>query len=138
MGVDVHHVNGEIRISATASDRTMVDAIDDFPDFRTGGQGVANVQLYLDVHPDDYRQGDLSWDMESVGSNGIWDSDEETSAGLVLQANSFSPGKYTFFLQATDSDGYKGPVHSMFVEVSESEASAHGASLRGTRTPFSP
>lgn len=126
--LDVRHVNGQIRVSAHASDSTMVNAIDNFPDFRTGNQAITTVQLYLDVHPDDYRIGDVSWEMD-------FDSDEET-AGLVLSViTSFSPGRHMLFAQAEDSDGYKGPVSSVFVEVSDDETTLHGASLRGARAP---
>mmetsp|Transcript_23105 Transcript_23105/g.37657 ORF Transcript_23105/g.37657 Transcript_23105/m.37657 type:complete len:521 (+) Transcript_23105:147-1709(+) len=136
--MSVRHVNGEIRVSAHASDSKMVnaitgsDAINNFPDFPTGDQSIKKVQLYIDVHPDDYTEGDVSWEMQSVDN--ALDSEEET-VGIVLPANTFSPGRHMLFAQATDSDDYKGPVTSMFVEVSTRETSRHAASLRGSRAP---
>jgi len=129
--LDVRHVNGQIRVSAQASDSKMVNSIDNFPAFDTGNQAITNVVLYLDVHPDDYREGDVRWEMESV--DGGFDSDEE-SVGLVLSArDNFSMGRHTIYAQAEDSDGYKGPVTSVFVDIEGYETSVHGASLRGSR-----
>lgn len=135
MSVDVRHVNGEIRVSAHASDSEMVDAILELPDFRTGDQTITKVLLYLDVHPDDVNEGDASWEMEAADN--MFHSEEET-VGLALSARAhFTPGRHILYVQAEDSDGYKGPVSSVFVDVSDQEASVHGASLRGSRGQIS-
>lgn len=124
------HVNGEIRGSVYASDSMMVNAIDNFDNFRTGSQPITKVDIYLDAHPDDYREGDLSWEIR-FPDNGL-----EESAGFVFPANKLlSPGKHMLFAQATDGDKYQGPVTSVFVEVSAGERSLHGTSLRGARGP---
>jgi hypothetical protein len=50
--------------SARASDSEMVNAIGgSFPDFSTGNQLLAEVRLFLDVHPNDCNQcdGTSSW-----------------------------------------------------------------------------
>ena len=132
--IEVHSVNGEVRISALVSDSQMVNAIEGFPDFRTGDQSITQVRLYLDVHPDDYTEGaDVAWEMEPVDA--ALDSDEET-VGLVLSARDhFSVGRHRLFVRATDSDGYDGPVSSVFVDIAESEASLRAASLRGATHP---
>lgn len=134
--VDVHHVNGELRISAHASDSKMVNAISAgevfFDDFSTGYQDVTSVKLYLDRHPEDYQVGDTMWEMEPV-DHGM-DSSEET-VGKIVKATALSPGKHIIYAQAMDSDGYKGPVSSLYVDISEMEVSLRGQSLRGSRTP---
>lgn len=236
MDLDVRNENGQIQVTARVSDSEMVNAIKDFPDFTTGAQTIANVRLYLDVHPDDYQSGDVRWEMQAVnrrleeerrsencasitqkreckrfdggdvcewlttsetctsangssvstatvneqptvnnasiecgeftrkgkcnnaGGGGLcyWDSAKkhcdaasssssfvEANSGpaeatvsstanyatgtldsgdetvlLTIEANSLSPGKHSLFVQAADSDGYKGPVSSVFVDVS--------------------
>jgi len=122
----VEHENGDIRVSATASDGKMVNTIRDFPDFRTGGQAIAKVQLYLDVHPDDYREGNVRWDMDASDSK--YDSSEE-DAEIVLSRTGLATGRHMLYARATDSDGYTGPATSVFVDVS------HGSrALRGARS----
>mmetsp|Transcript_24789 Transcript_24789/g.44557 ORF Transcript_24789/g.44557 Transcript_24789/m.44557 type:complete len:593 (+) Transcript_24789:138-1916(+) len=218
-GPDIFDLNaryekGMIRVSAHASDSEMVNGIRGFPDFRTGGQTITKVQLYLDVHPDDYKLGDSSWAMQSASrrleSEDIrsiatersvdckkfmkkkqckrakgegrriceWFTQEKTcrgkngsagdnlgsaedvgsgaeNAGAAAEDNdafvefnsgdetvelaidatslSLSPGRHTVYVQATDSDGYRGPVSSEFVEVSQRQRES---SLRGSRVPF--
>lgn len=223
---------GNIQVTAIASDSAMVNAIGgNFDDFRTGDQGIASVQVYLDVHPNDYQQGDTSWAMQPArrrlesedytlkrarntivcgdfsekkkckragsgeecewftqtkkcgepdfeptisgskptdskpsvskpdkpanskpngskptGSNPIAvspvasfevNSVIEFSSGeedveLTIDTGNLSSGKHTLYVQATDSDGYKGPVASLFVDVSRRRRES---SLRGARVP---
>merc|ERR1712127_433123 len=64
--VDVDNSGGgSIELSAHVSDSEMVNAIvgRDFDEFRTGDQDIAEVRVYLDVHPNDYNAGsdDISW-----------------------------------------------------------------------------
>lgn len=189
-------------VSARASDSEMVNAIGGgFPDFSTGNQLLAEVRLYLDVHPDDYNQGDgtSSWLMQRTTTSrrieemedcysiekkkaciraaggGVceWDRNEmkcgPSNSAQEAGANVFSTvedgnlvfpstaeanndvqfdsgdetvqleidlsilgaGRRTLYVQATDSDGYKGPVSSLFISGSQRRASA--LSLRGTR-----
>jgi len=130
--LNVRHVNGDLRISAHASDSKMVNTIQNFPDFQTGSQRIMNVHLYLDVHPDDYQVGDTRWEMETVDDG--FDSSEET-VGLVVKANTLSPGRHVLYSQASDSNSYKGPVTSFYLDVSEMEVSLRGSYLRGSRIP---
>lgn len=220
-------IGGKIQVSATVSDSAMVNAIGGrFPNFTTGDQNIANVQLYLDVHPDDFKHGDTSWAMRparrrldskfdtmkrtrinctaftkkkkckraggdgkcewftkarqcghsanasSAGANmGIMPIDsskptgskptgsepvdvslaaevslgfplEESSVAefnsgeenvlLTIDARGLSPGRHTLFVQATDSDGYNGPVCCLFIEVAKRQRES---SLRGQRVP---
>jgi len=45
---------------------------------------------------------------------------------LTIDTNNFSSGRHTLYVQATDSDGYKGPVSTVFIDVSRRR-------LRGSR-----
>ena len=45
---------------------------------------------------------------------------------LTFDTNNLSSGRHTLYVQATDSDGYKGPVSSVFIDVSRRK-------LRGLR-----
>jgi len=131
--LNVNHMNGYVRVSAHVSDGKMVNSIvdgRDFTDFKTGDQDITSVYLYLDVHPDDYQENaDIRWTMDSAdGSNS---SDENVE--VVLRENLLSPGRHTLFAQATDSDGYKGPVTSVFVDISGTVSTSRTSSLRGSR-----
>lgn len=198
LDASVRYANSGIEVSATASDGEMVNAIGGrFSDFRTGDQDIAQVQLYVDVHPDDYGQGDISFSMQqarrrlvscgnitkkkvckrdsrcdwstkakqcgsgassSTGTNqqkpekpqqkpevspvvsGQQSSDQssvnsfnsgEENVELIIDPSDLSTGRHTFFIQATDGDGYKGPVFSMFVDVPQRRRT----SLRGVGAP---
>jgi hypothetical protein len=198
-------VVGDI-VSARASDSEMVNAIGGgFPDFSTGNQLLAEVRLYLDVHPDDCNQGDgtsswlmqpttngrrieemkdcysierkkaclrfagrgvCEWDRnemkcgpsnsaQEAGANVLstvedgnlvfpspaeendeamsivqFDSGDET-VQLEIDLSILEAGRHTLYVQATDSNGYKGPVSSLFVSGSQRRTSS--LSLRGTR-----
>jgi len=133
LDLSIEHVNEEIRGSVYASDSRMVNAIDDFPDFQTGAQSITKVQLYLDVHPDDFSEGDPSWEIAFAdnGSEAV-----EESVSFVFPGNNLSLGRHMLFAQATDSDGYRDSVTSVFVEVSTGKRSLHGTSLRGAGSPL--
>lgn len=135
--MSVRHVNGDVRISAHVSDSKMVNKISlddkDFDSHVTGEQDITEVRLFIDVHPDDYREEIyISHTMNLVN---VLDDNEETD-GLVLKATEFSPGRHTLYLQATDSELYKGPVTSVFVDITELEVTRgsrlRGSSLRGS------
>lgn len=133
LDLDARHAYGQFRVYAQVSDSKMVNTISDFPDFHTGNQTISTVHLYRDVHPDDYdaSSGDVRWEMQYVNTNP--DPDEDT---FVFAIDSFTPGRHHLFAQATDSDGYKGPVSSVFLDVSGNERKLRGArraSLRGSR-----
>eukprot|EP00581_Thalassiosira_minuscula_P010332 CAMPEP_0183702650 /NCGR_PEP_ID=MMETSP0737-20130205/684_1 /TAXON_ID=385413 /ORGANISM="Thalassiosira miniscula, Strain CCMP1093" /LENGTH=618 /DNA_ID=CAMNT_0025929297 /DNA_START=169 /DNA_END=2025 /DNA_ORIENTATION=- len=223
MDLNVDNGDGNVRVSALVSDSKMVNAIRDFPDHSTGDQKIAKVELFLDVHPDDYKGSDTKWemkparrrlesthcssilkkkhckrqgckwsnsnnscsseDMNSAGGNTLgggdneidcksftrrrhcknagggeicnWDRDtrscswasnesaatengtisggdngnSNTASGvfnsgeelveLLVDTSSLPPRRHALFVQATDSDGYRGPVSSIFVEVSQ-------------------
>lgn len=101
----------DIKVIAVASDSKMLDG------HFTGNQDVTKVQLYLDVHPDDYVEGDMTWEMQSVDDN----SDARVyELGVTFPAG-VSSGRHTLFAQAMDSDNYVGPVSSRFIDVERKE-----------------
>ncbi|KAL7537976.1 hypothetical protein ACHAXR_008196 [Thalassiosira sp. AJA248-18] len=106
--------DGTIRVEVVASDSLLVNSINGYPDFKTGDQGVNKVRLYLDVHPDDYKEGDMAWEMQFVAVN----SDEHM---FELEVISPKSGPITLYAQAEDSDGYLGPVSSAFFDVEKKE-----------------
>jgi hypothetical protein len=118
LDISARHINGQLRVSATASDSKMVNSIGKgFSDHSSGSQIVKGVHLYLDVHPDDYQEGvDTKWEMETLDDN--WDTNEET-AGLVVPTKDLAlpAGRHTIYVQAVDSRGYKGPVTSTYVQI---------------------
>lgn len=118
LDISARHINGQLRVSATASDSKMVNSIGKgFSDHSSGSQIVTGVHLYLDVHPDDYQEGvDSKWEMETLDDN--WDTNEET-AGLVVPTKDLAlpAGRHTIYVQAVDSRGYKGPVSSAYVHI---------------------
>ena len=137
LDLSVRHVNGDVRVSAHASDGKMVNKIatdsTDFQEHVTGAQDISEVRIFIDVHPDDATtDSDISYEMEAV--DGL-NSSEET-VGIVLKASTLSVGRHTIYVQATDSDGYKGPVSSVYVDITDIEArTRHGkTALRGGST----
>jgi len=52
---------------------------------------------------------------ENNSGNDLFDSDEE-DVELTIDAGSLTPGRHAMFVQATDSDGYEGPVTSVFLQ----------------------
>ncbi len=121
-GPDVLDINtrvlgGRVRVRATASDSKMVNTIKGFSDHSSGNQIIKAVQLYLDVHPDDYQEGDeYKWDMEVIDDN--WDTTEET-VRFNIPTRGLSSGRHTVYVQAVDSRGYKGPLSSKFIDIPE-------------------
>lgn len=84
----------------------------------TGEQNVAKVQLYVDVHPDDHGEGDVSFEMTPGDISGV-----QTSFSLELNLpSSIASGQHILFVQAMDSDGYLGPVSSLFLHVARVDA----------------
>jgi len=112
--------DGSIRVTVVASDSLLVNTIRNFDDHVTGDQGVDKVKIYLDVHPDNFGEGDLTWDMQlkEVGS------EEYTFDGEILIP---SAGEHMLYAQAVDGDGYAGPVSSAFFLVEKVETAPPSA-----------
>ncbi|KAL7452892.1 hypothetical protein ACHAWC_007767 [Mediolabrus comicus] len=129
--LDVKHVNGELRVSATASDGKLVNAVknsfevfNNSSDYPTGNQSIQAVRLYLDQHPDDWQKGDKRWDMDVI--DGVWDTNEE-SVSLAVSTKDLPAGKHIVYVQAIDSLGYVGPASSAFVNFVQ-ESTPNGSS----------
>jgi hypothetical protein len=100
-------------ITVVASDSEMVNKIEGYPDFTTGDQGVTAVRLYLNIHPDDYKETSFSWDMNPVEM----DSGLQTFELELSFEQGVPPGRHILYAQAMDGNGYLGPVSSVFVTV---------------------
>ena len=113
-------IGGGIGVTVVASDSLRLNSLTDegYPEIPV--QGVAKVQLYFDVHPDDYAEGDLAWEMESVEID-----DERHTFELDIQSMvGTASGRHVFYAQATNGDGYPGPVSSTFFDVVRAETPA--------------
>ena len=65
-----HSNNGKVEMTAHISDGQMVNTIKEFPNFTTGDQMIQEVQVYVDVHPDDYNPNKHdSWLMQPTNNN---------------------------------------------------------------------
>lgn len=110
--LSVNMNNGVMTVIAVASDGQRVIG------HSTGEQDVTKVQLYVDVHPDDHGEGAVSFEMTSGDI-----SDVQTSFSLELNLpSSIVSGQHILFAQAMDSDGYLGPVSSLFFDVERVDA----------------
>mmetsp|Transcript_16674 Transcript_16674/g.36049 ORF Transcript_16674/g.36049 Transcript_16674/m.36049 type:complete len:706 (+) Transcript_16674:334-2451(+) len=109
--------DGDINVTVVASDSLMVKS---HGGSATGDQGVAKVQLYLDVHPDDYNEGDMTWEMLPVEDN----SEDPTFELEIIFPNGVSSGRHTLYAQAMDNDDYLGPVSSIFFDMERQETAA--------------
>ena len=111
--LDVNEQDGIIQVTVVASDSLLVNSISGLSDVATGEQGIAKVQLFLDVYPDDYKGGDITWEMQSVG----FEVEEQTFELETTLPNGLSGGRHTMYAQAMDEGGYLGPVASAFFDV---------------------
>ncbi|KAL7480058.1 hypothetical protein ACHAW6_005764 [Cyclotella cf. meneghiniana] len=113
-----------IKVTATASDSKLVN-IRGYPDFETGDQSVAGIALSLDVHPDDLDGNNGRLDMTNKG-NGFQ---------ALISTNGVTSGRHILYAQARDSDGYLGPVSSIFVVLNESPSSPSSTPTGPTHSP---
>ena len=106
-----------ITVTVVASDSEMVC------DHFTGKQGVSKVQVFLDVHPDDYKDGDLSLAMAPASNDNNVDNTGNLMFCLSIPQG-LASGQHTLFVQATDVGGYVGPVTSLFFHVENMETTS--------------
>lgn len=117
--VDYNNIDEEIIVTAEVSDALMVNSLNGEPDHQTGGHDIVKVVLYLDVHPDDLKDGDpAAWEMRPL--DGEFDSNEEI-VSISLSTRDISSGRHSLHVQAMDVDGYLGPVKSVSIEVEKKE-----------------
>jgi len=136
LDVTVEDDDGILRVVVVASDGLYVNRIRNFQDHVTGDQGVSEVLVYVDVHPDDYTQGtdDMVWRMESVVTS---NSGEQTFVVDIVLPQQVSSGRHTLYTQAIDEDDYLGPVSSAFFQV-ERKATASPSKSPTERPSSSP
>jgi carboxypeptidase T len=76
---------------------------------------VDSVKFFLDVHPDDANHAIAGWFMTLVGES--FDQVQET-ATLVLDTSTWEKGiRHVLYVQATDTEGYSGPVSAMYYDA---------------------
>ena len=107
-------ISDTLTVTAVASDSERADGQ------ATGDQGVTSMTLYLDVHPDDFTTGDVSWEMIPAGVN----SGSYIFNAEIVLPKGLSSGRHTLFAQAEDSDGYQGPARAVFFDVERSESAS--------------
>jgi carboxypeptidase T len=110
----------KIVVSARASDGEMVNAIaidGRFDEFPTGDQSVAELRFYFD-------DGAKSW--ATVNNPG------DETVQVTIDSSGLTPGRHTLSVQATDSDGYKGPISSRFVSISQTQTISNPPTLSPT------
>ena len=107
-------ISDTLTVTAVASDSERADGQ------ATGDQGVTSMTLYLDVHPDDFTTGDVSWEMIPAGVN----SGSYIFNAEIVLPKGLSSGRHTLFAQAEDSDGYQGPARAVFFDVERSETAS--------------
>ena len=71
----------------------------------------------MDVHPGDFKESDMVWEMQYMGAN----FEEQTFEVEIISPKGFSSGRHTLYAQARDSDDYVGPVSSAFFDVERKE-----------------
>mmetsp|Transcript_23994 Transcript_23994/g.47653 ORF Transcript_23994/g.47653 Transcript_23994/m.47653 type:complete len:683 (+) Transcript_23994:348-2396(+) len=121
LDVTVVKIDGELIVTAEISDGVMVNSLNAEADHLTGDQDIVKVVVYLDVHPDDFQEGDLSWEMSPL--DGEFDSSEEV-VEVSLSMRDLSAGRHVLHVQAIDFDGYLGPVKSVSIEVEKEETNS--------------
>jgi hypothetical protein len=112
LDLTVTETDGELTIGIDASDSELVN-LDGYPSFTTGEQTVSKIELYLDVLPDKYGDGDTMYLLQPTA---VTNSDR-VYAETVISSNGLTSGRHVVYAVATDSDGYTGPVSSVFFEV---------------------
>lgn len=119
LDISVTESDVDITISVDASDSELVN-IDGYSSFATGEQTISKIELYLDVLPGDYGDGDTMYLLQPlpiVNSDRVSAETEFSKAGLAS-------GRHVVYAVATDSDGYTGPVSSVFFEVENAATSS--------------
>lgn len=100
-----------LTVTATASDSQLVN-IAGYPTFETGDQSISGITMSIDVHPNDANGNVVKMTSKGSGFQGS------------ISTNDISSGKHILYVQAKDSDGYLGPVSSMFFTVSSNPTSS--------------
>lgn len=102
----------------------------------TGQQDVASVAVFIDGHPeDDIEQPPVAIRLKPV--DGAYNSPSET-ASSTIDLSALAVGRHVLHIQATDSDGYAGPVTSRYFEVSDPANTDSGGGIVIADPPLPP
>lgn len=116
--IDYSDDGGDILVTAEISEGIMVNSLDGEADHVTGDQDIVQVTIYFDVHPNDFMDGNLKWEMSPI--DGDFDGGEKI-VDVTISTSGLSPGSHILHLQAMDSSGYLGPVKSVSIQVDREE-----------------
>jgi hypothetical protein len=83
----------------------------------TSNQGVSEIRVFINYHPYD---GELDPQTGTLPHTGTL----LTGASLTVDVSSFADGRHMVYVQATDGDGYKGPVTAAYFTKKDSHRSS--------------
>jgi hypothetical protein len=81
----------------------------------TGSQDIKKVRLFIDEHPYTAHNPDAGESMNPLDVDGFNSPTE--SASLEIDTKSLSSGQHVVYVEAEDSDGFKGPISAAFFDV---------------------
>eukprot|EP00970_Alexandrium_tamarense_P018514 scaffold13345_cov209-Alexandrium_tamarense.AAC.8 len=93
-----NRLDGEVTATALVRNRLRVN-IKDYSDYITGEQDIGKVQLYVDVHPYDYKNSVEVYEMQP--SDDAFDSQEESVKWMVMDTLDL----WSVFVEVGDDDG---------------------------------
>ena len=113
-------VESSLTVTAQVSDNAFSSGT-----YTTNQQTISSARLYIDTHPYDLINGVPS---NGIAMNGIFDSvtvtvDITLSMSDILSEIDFVVGRHTIHLIGTDSNGYDGPVTTVFFEITDTATS---------------
>ena len=75
----------------------------------------------MDVHPGDFKESDMVWEMQYMGAN----FEEQTFEVEIISPKGFSSGRHTLYAQVMDSDDYVGTASSEQLLLRKIRPKAH-------------
>jgi hypothetical protein len=119
-GPDVTSLSVTVNGNSITVNTAISDSAWSASNHATAQQGVGEVRLFVNEHPDD--------------TSGV--GDEVSGGSSTVDISSLPSGQHTVYVQATDSDGYKGPVTAAYFnkEAGGDPAPSPVASPFGTPT----
>jgi hypothetical protein len=88
--------SGTLTITASASDSAWSKAY-----VSTARQAVTEIRAWVDVHPHSLT------DLTTTGTALV-------NGSVNVDVSTWTPGRYSIYVQAKDSDGYRGPVTAAY------------------------
>mmetsp|Transcript_13335 Transcript_13335/g.19620 ORF Transcript_13335/g.19620 Transcript_13335/m.19620 type:complete len:684 (-) Transcript_13335:2394-4445(-) len=108
-----------LTIGATASDSAFA-AVNN----PTSQQSVIEIRAFVDIHPYDKQNGQLPTGVKLSGQS------------VIVDISTLDDGKHTVYIQATDGDGYIGPVTATYFEKEESGSNTAPSCADSTTETF--